>query len=147
MLKKLFWLFLILISFQLSVSAHERVKLFLEPNESYLILLNKPAEKIMASNENAIKGEILTTIYNEKTQIILNTILEGFYRLYIGAGKDVAILHLHISEQNSNNDIDTHSKIVKNIMKIDRVQSTKKNLETQNLPFEIDEPPMLKGGQ
>lgn len=140
-MKKL--LLTVFISMFLTSAGHcaEKLKADVLPNESYLILLGAPASVVMVSDTRVLKSEILTTLYNEKNQILLNTLKNGLARLYIAFDKDVAIIEFNADKSNADNAISIDSKLVKSILKIDAVDRN----EHEETQFELDEPPMLRG--
>lgn len=111
------------------------------PMEGYLVLLDSPASVVMVSDTRVLKSEILTTLYNEKKQILLNTLQNGIARLYIAFDKDIAIIEFNANELNEDKEINFDSKFVKAILKIDTVD---KNI-FEKLPLELDKPPALRG--
>ena len=111
------------------------------PNESYLILLEAPVSVAMVNDSRVLKSEILTTLYNEKNQILLNVLKTGVARLYIAFDKDVAIIEFNADNTNVEKEISIDSKLVKSILKIDIAEET----ASAPLTFELDEPPALRG--
>lgn len=111
-------------------------------DESYLILLEKPAETAMSSNINILSSEILTTLYNEKNQIIVRTLAPGIARLYVITDTDTAVIEFNVranSDADYDDEISPKSKIVKAIAKIDKISDIDKN------EFILDLPPVLRG--
>jgi len=111
------------------------------PEESYLILLKSPASAAMVSDTKVLKAEILTTLYNEKNQILLNTLKSGIARLYIASGKEISIIEFNSDKAVNDVEIIPDSKVVKAILRIDTVEGDTPSA----VPFELDEPPALRG--
>lgn len=127
-----------------AVFSAERIKADVLPCESYLVLTSEPTDLVMPSNTEFLKPEVLTTIFNEKTQILVKTLKAGVSRLYMSFGDDIVIIEFNALETNEDKDINLRSKFVKAIVKIDTLENPKK--KEQDLPFELDEPPLLNGG-
>lgn len=141
-MKKLLLLLLIFFSIQLSSCAKEKFSVNLNPHESYLILVTKPVDVVMSSDKDALKADVMTTLYNEKNQILLNVLKEGSFRLYIASGNDVAVMQVNAIKEVNEIGL-KNSKLVKEIIKIDTVIKEKNNEE---FPFQLDEPPAIRGG-
>ena len=142
MLKKFLLTILALISFSNIADAIEKFSVNTLPNQSYLILLNSSAIAEMVSNKKMLRSEILTTLYNEKDQILVDTLKQGVARLYIATDKDIAIIEFNTDWYNEDKEITMDSKVIKAIEKIDIVD--KVNM-CKDYSFELDEPPMLRG--
>ena len=126
--------------FSLHSYAQEKFGINLIKNENYLILMNKPVIDLIANNKNSMSFEILTTLYNERNQILLKPLQDGTYRLYVTLdNNDFIIFEINIDKKNEKIDIQK-SKYIKSILKLD-VVTPKKNEE---IKFKLDEPPTLK---
>jgi len=126
--------------FSLHSYAQEKFGINLIKNENYLILMNSPVIDLISNNKNSMSFEILTTLYNEKNQILLRPLKDGTYRLYVTLdNNDFIILEVSIDKKNEKLEVQK-SKYIKSILKLDTV-TTKKNEE---INFELDKPPMLK---
>ena len=145
MRKKLFILtiFIAIINlFSLHSYAQEKFGINVVKNENYLILTNRSVIDLISNNKNSMSFEILTTLYNEKNQILLKPLKSGTYRLYITLdNNDFIILEVNIDKKNEKYDIQK-SKYIKSILKLDVVESKTKEV----IDFELDEPPVLKQG-
>lgn len=119
----------------------EKLKADVLPNESYLVLLGAPASVSMVSDTRVLKSEVLTTLYNERNQILLNTLKNGIARLYIAFDKDIVIIEFNADEANADKELNLESKLVKAIFKVDTLDKS----ILEELPFELDEPPALRG--
>ena len=118
----------------------EKFSLDLIKNDNYLILLNEPVSEIMVNNINSIHYEILTTLYNEKNQIMIKPIKEGIFRLYIILeNQEYIVLSINSNSKNQDKLNIINSKLIKTILKIDTIDPLKKEPE-----FKLDEPPILK---
>ena len=124
--------------------AQERHNIKLKQNENYLILLNVPTSEIIANDIDAIKFEILTTLYNEKNQITIKPLKEGNCRLYITLeNNNYIILDIVTNTQNDEYLKTPKSQSIKSIIKIDTVEKTKSN-QPQKEELKLDLPPILK---
>ncbi len=120
--------------------ASERLRVNIQPQNSYLLLLEKSAEVVLPSNKRAIEAEILTTIYNEKNQILLKPLKPSISRLYIATDGGIVILEVNVDEANKEEELSAFkSNIVKSILKIDTLNNTTK--DKNDLPFVLDKPP------
>ncbi len=143
-MKKNFFILIIFIAiinlFSLHSYAQEKFGINLIKNENYLILTNRSVIDLISNNKNSMTFEVLTTLYNERNQILLRPLKDGTYRLYVTLdNNDFIILEVNIDKKNEKLDVQK-SKYIKSILKLDVVAS-KKNEEIQ---FELDEPPILK---
>lgn len=126
--------------------ASERLRVNIQPQNSYLLLLEKSAEVVLPSNKRAIETEILTTIYNEKNQILLKPLKPSISRLYIATDGGIVILEVNVDEANKEEELSAFkSNIVKSILKIDTLNNTTK--DKNDLPFVLDKPPGVEVNQ
>lgn len=143
-MKKLFFIVLIITLFNCCanfVLAQEKFSINLIKNNDYLILLNLPAVEILANDAKAIKHDILTTLYNEKNQILLKPLKDGIFRLYITLENEkYIVLEINTNSQNIENFKINKSKYIKTILKLDKIEQKKE----QNYKLKLDEPPKLK---
>ena len=139
-MKKYFVLFstIFLTLIGLIVSAKEVNYVNANVGESYLILLKTPAMQVYSSNKDIITSEILTTLFNDKTEIIVNIIQEGNARIYINTEDELSIVEFQNNLTKTQEETKLKSKVIKNIIEMDK-PITKK--ETK---FILDEPPPFK---
>ena len=139
-MKKYFVLFstIFLTLVGLIVSAKEVNYVNANVGESYLILLKTPAMQVYSSNKDIITSEILTTLFNDKTEIIVNIIQEGNARIYINTEDELSIVEFQNNLTKTQEETKLKSKVIKNIIEMDK-PITKK--ETK---FILDEPPPFK---
>ncbi len=145
-MKKFFLTLFILtiLFFQANISlSQEKYDINVVKNDNYLILLNEPVIELLANDVDSMKFEILTTLYNEKNQIMLTPLKEGIFRLYIILENNK---HLVLTINSSINNEDklkiSNSKLIKTILKLDKVENKSKET-TKKLQIELDEPPLL----
>lgn len=129
----------------LACMANEKFTVNILPNESYIILLKSPASAVMVSDKSSLKSEVLTTLYNEKNQILVSSLNESKSRLYISMNNDdVAIIEFNANKANEDKELKLNSDIIKSVFKLDI--AGKINMKN-DFPFELDEPPALRGGR
>ena len=140
-MKKYFVLFstIFLILAGLTVSAKEVNYINANVGESYLILLKTPAMQVYSSNKGIITSEILTTLFNDKTEIIVNIIQEGNARIYINTEDELSIIEFQNNLTKTQEETKLKSKVIKNIIEMD------KPLTKKETKFILDEPPPFKG--
>lgn len=139
-MKKYFALFstIFLILAGLTVSAKEVNYINANVGESYLILLKTPAMQVYSSNKDIITSEILTTLFNDKTEIIVNIIQEGNARIYINTEDELSIIEFQNNLTKTQEETKLKSKVIKNIIEMD------KPLTKKETKFILDEPPPFK---
>lgn len=138
-MKKFFIIVFTIAITQLQSFGIERLKANILPEESYLLLLKHPAKSALVSDTNILSAEILTTLYNEKNQILVKTTKSGTARLYLSGNKDFTVIEFNANKDNPDKDFFPNSKMVKTILKIDTIKP-----QENSLPFELDEPPVLR---
>lgn len=145
-MKKFFLTFFILLILFLQANislSQEKYDINLTQNDNYLILLNEPIAELLANDAESMKFEILTTLYNEKNQIMLTPLKEGTFRLYIILENNkYIVLTINSSVNNENKLKISNSKLIKTILKLDKVENKPKEI-TKKLQIELDEPPLL----
>ena len=139
-MKKFFIVLCITLFSQIPVFSIEKLSSDVLPNENYLILLNTSAKTARVSDTGLLEPEIITTLYNEKNQILLKTLKSGVARLYISTDEVITMIEFNINENNKDNVTTPKSKIIKSILKLDKIESRNE----EELPFELDEPPILR---
>lgn len=65
---------ILLITTQLSVFAYGNQKLFMKSNYTYLLNFDEKVEKISVGNDNFLYTELVSSIFNDKQQLILKPI-------------------------------------------------------------------------
>lgn len=118
-MKKIIYLFLTFIFFIPLCLAEEVVNVQLEKNASYLIILNEKAEKLYYSNKSSIYSEIITDIYNRRTQILLKVFHPKETQLFINTDNGVNILTIKSAEKDNLDDINFDRTFIYAILKID----------------------------
>ena len=139
-MKKFFIVLCITLFSQIPVFSIEKLSSDVLPNENYLILLNTSAKTARVSDTGLLEPEIITTLYNEKNQILLKTLKSGVARLYISTDEVITMIEFNINENNKDNVTTPKSKVIKSILKLDKIE----NINEEELPFELDEPPILR---
>lgn len=139
-MKKFFIVLCITLFSQIPVFSIEKLSSDVLPNENYLILLNTSAKTARVSDTGLLEPEIITTLYNEKNQILLKTLKSGVARLYISTDEVITMIEFNINENNKDNVTTPKSKVIKSILKLDKIESRNE----EELPFELDEPPILR---
>ena len=139
-MKKFFIVLCITLFSQIPVFSIEKLSSDVLPNENYLILLNTSAKTARVSDTGLLEPEIITTLYNEKNQILLKTLKSGVARLYISTDEVITMIEFNVNENNKDNVTTPKSKIIKSILKLDKIE----NINEKELPFELDEPPILR---
>jgi len=129
--------------------AQEKFDINIEKNNNYLILLNDTVNEIMANDATAMNFEILTTLYNEKNQIMLTPLKEGDFRLYITLKNDeYIVLKINSNTKNIEKLETPNSKLIKTILKLDTIEekdtSKEKKPLKKKLELELDEPPIFQ---
>ncbi len=143
---KILFIAVLTLLFAQNCFAKEDIKANITPHESYLVLLEIPAETAMCSNTNMLSAEVLTTLYNEKNQILVKTLSEGIVRLYIATKNDVAVVEFTIKPpdiEGEDSYIEPQSEIIKSIIKIDKI--TEKSKKTEQPKAYSEHPPELRG--
>ncbi len=152
-MKKLFlttFSILVLIFLATSSLAQEKFDINIVKNNNYLILLNETVYEIMANDSTAMSFEILTTLYNEKNQIMLTPLKEGNFRLYITLKNDeYIVLKINSNTKNIEKLETPNSKLIKTILKLDTIEEKKDNskekkAKKKKLEIELDEPPIFQ---
>lgn len=125
--------------------AQEKHNINLTQNENYLILLNFPVAEIMANDAEAMKTEILTTLYNEKNQVTVKPMKEGIFRLYITfEDNDFVILSINSTTNNIDFLNTPKSQKIKTILKIDAVEKKEEKQPQKKEQLKLDQPPLFK---
>lgn len=97
----------------------------------------------MSSEANAFNLDVLTTLYNERTQLMIEPKKEGIFRLYITLkNNDYVVLSIEVNSQKNENFEFFSSKLIRAILKLDTIEKT--NPTKKEDKFELDEPPLLK---
>lgn len=122
----------------------EKMTVDVSPKNSYLIMLKNPADAVMTNDDKILNAKILTTIYNEKNQIIVKVLKEGMAKLYIAIDKDVAIIEFNSNQQNIDTQDFDCSKNVEAFLKIDTPFMPRTHKKEQ---FKLDPPPPLGGAR
>lgn len=144
-MKKIIFIAFVMLFVNLACFASEKFTVNVLPNESYIILLKYPASVVMVSDKSILKSEVLTTLYNEKNQILVSSLNEGKARLYISMkNDDVSIIEFNSNKANEDKTLKLNSDFIQSVFKLDI--AGKINMKN-DFPFELDEPPALRGGR
>ena len=142
-MKKIILTLLMILAVNLSCTAEEKLKVDVVPHNNYLLLLSKGAETSASSNKDVAEAKILTTIYNERTQLIIKVLKEGNAKLFIETKDDVIVLDINSDKKNMILCPVKYSKNIKDFLKLDTPYIPK--VKTLKKEFELDAPPPLGG--
>lgn len=143
-MKKIFFILLLILSFIfLPCFAQEKHNIVLKKEEPYLILLNDSVLEFLSSDADAFNIDILTTLYNERNQLMIEPQKEGVFRLYLTLkNDDYIVLSIEVNSQKKEKFDIFSSNLIRTILKLDKVNEIKPL--KKKYKFELDEPPLLK---
>lgn len=138
-MKKVLFAFLVMLLVQIPCFSLEKLSVNVLPNESYLVLLDEPAKTVKVSDTTILDADIIATLYNERNQILLKTLQTGVARLYIATENEMTMIEFNVDVLSKDKIYTPKSSIVKSVLKLDMPNGN------EPFPFELDEPPVLRG--
>lgn len=138
-MKKVVFAFLVMLLVQIPCFSLEKLNVNVLPNESYLVLLDEPAKTVKVSDTTILDADIIATLYNERNQILLKTLQTGVARLYIATENEMTMIEFNVDVLSKDKIYTPKSSIVKSVLKLDMPNGN------EPFPFELDEPPVLRG--
>ena len=126
-MKKIFFILLLILSFIfLPCFAQEKHNIVLKKEEPYLILLNDSVLEFLSSDADAFNIDILTTLYNERNQLMIEPQKEGVFRLYLTLkNDDYIVLSIEVNSQKKEKFDIFSSNLIRTILKLDKVNEIK----------------------
>ena len=132
-----------MLAVNLSCMAAEKLKIDVLPHNNYLLLLSKGADSAASSNRSVADAKILTTIYNERTQLIIKVLKEGNAKIFIETKDDIVVLDVNSDKKNTILYPVKYSKNIKDFLKLDTPYIP--NTKTLKEELYLDPPPPLGG--